>query len=82
MLRARSLPGCMLVCFDRFGVQWVPARIDDMCCDEFSCGTPCFPFYRPRKSMGYSGGREENERKKSFWIAESFFSSIRVLLTL
>ena len=28
--------------------------------------------------MGYSGEREENERKKSFRIVGSFFSSMRV----
>ena len=41
-------------------------------------GTPCFPFYRPRESIGYSGGRGENERKKSFRIVGSFFSYMRV----
>ena len=24
---------------------------------------PCFPFYRPGESTGYSGGKEENERE-------------------
>ena len=43
----------------------------------------CFPFYRPKESMGYSGGREENEReKKSSRIVGSFFSFMWVLLTL
>ena len=46
-------------------------------------GTPCFPFYRPRKSTGYDGGKEKNEReKKSFRITGSFFSFMRVSLTL
>ena len=34
-----------------------------MCCDA-PYGTPCFPFYRPRESTGYSGekiGEEEGE---------------------
>ena len=41
-------------------------------------GMPYLPFYRPRESTGYSGGREENERKKSFRIVGSFFSSMWV----
>ena len=28
-----------------------------MCCDA-PYGTPWFPFYRPRESMGYSEGKE------------------------
>ena len=44
--------------------------------------TPYFPFYRPRESMGYSGGKEKNEReKKSFRIVRSF-SFMRVPLTM
>ena len=46
-------------------------------------GAPSFPFYRPRKSKGYSGGKEKNEReKKSFRIAGSFLSFMRVPPTL
>ena len=45
-------------------------------------GTPCFPFYRPSESMGYSGGKEENERKKSFRIVGSFSTFMWVPLTL
>ena len=46
-------------------------------------GMPYFPFYRPRESIGYSRGREENEReKKSFRIAGSFFSFMWVPPTL
>ena len=47
------------------------------------CPTPCFPFYRPRESTGYSGGKEKNEReRKAFRITGSFFSFTRVLLIL
>ena len=57
-----------------------------MCCDAHVfdplSGVPCFPFYRPRESTSYSGGKEENERKKSVRIAGSFFSFMRVPLTL
>ena len=43
-------------------------------------GAPCFPFYRPRESMGYNGGKEKNEReRKAFRIAGSFFSFMWVL---
>ena len=43
-------------------------------------GMPCFPFYRPRESMGYNGGKEKNEReRKAFRIAGSFFSFMWVL---
>ena len=42
-----------------------------------------FPFYRPRESTGYHGGKEKNEReKKSFRIAESFLSFMWVPPTL
>ena len=51
--RARSLPGCVLVCSDRFGIR---VRIDVMCCDA-PYGMPCFSFYRPRESTGYSEGK-------------------------
>ena len=27
-------------------------------------GVPCFPFYRPRESMGYSRRKEENKRER------------------
>ena len=44
---------------------------------------PCFPFYRPRKSTGYNGGKRKNEsEKKAFRIAGSFFSFVQVLPTL
>ena len=40
---------------------------------------PCFPFYRPRESMGYNGGKEKNERKKkAFRIIGSFFFFMRI----
>ena len=46
-------------------------------------GTPRFPFYRPRESMGYNGGKVDNEReKKSFRIVGSFFSFMQVPPTL
>ena len=46
-------------------------------------GTPCFPFYRPRESTGYSEGKEKNERgKKAFRITGSFSSFVRVPPTL
>ena len=83
--RARSLLGCVLVCSNQFRVR---VRIGVMCSDANDSspvsfnGTPCFPFYRPRESTGYSGGREENERKKSFRIVGSFFSYMRVPPTL
>ena len=45
-------------------------------------GCPVFPFYRPRENMGYSGGKEKNEREnKAFGIVESFFSFMQVPLT-
>ena len=83
MPRARSLPGCMLMCSDRFGVRWVPVQIDAMCCDA-PYGTPCFPFYRSRESKGYNGGekRRNEKEKKSFRIVGSFFSFTRVPPTL
>jgi len=46
-------------------------------------GAPCFPFYRPRESAGYSGRKEKNQReKKAFRIVGSFFFFMRVTPTL
>ena len=61
MLRARVLLSHVLVsCFcvdlDLLGFRWV---------DPLH-GAPCFPFYKPRESADYSGGKgEEQERKAS-----------------
>ena len=85
--RAQLLLSRVLVlCFGRFEVRWVRdgsigsglnQSIDPL------HGVPCFPFYRPRKSTGYNGGKEKNEREaKAFRIARSFLSFIRVPLTL
>ena len=78
MLRARLLLSRVLVlCSDRFKVRWVcdgSIRSGLDRCDALR-GAPCFPFYRPRESMGYSRGKEKNEREeKSFRIVGSFFS--------
>ena len=44
-------------------------------------GAPNFPFYRQRKSAGYSGGKGEGREreKKASRIAGSFFPFMRVL---
>ena len=62
--RARSLPGCVLVCSDRFGVRWVPVRIDAMCCDD-PYGTSCFfPFIGQGKARVTVEEKEEKEKEK------------------
>ena len=72
--RARLLPGCALVCSDRFGVRWV--RVPFM-------GRPAFPFIGQGKAWVIVEGKEENEKgKRSSRIAGSFFSFIRVPLNL
>ena len=78
MPRARLLPGCLLVCSDRFGVRWVRdgsigsglnRSIDPL------RGVPYFPFYRPREGTDYSREKEKNEREpKAFKITRSFLS--------
>ena len=55
------------------------SRFDVSGCDLMRCdalsAVPCFPFYRPRESTGYNRRKEENEmERKSFRVAESFFS--------
>ena len=58
MLRARSLlsrmfVSCSYVDLDLIGSRWV---------DPLH-GMSCFPFYKPRESVGYNGGKgEERER--------------------
>ena len=48
-----------------------------------SNGAPCIPYYRQRKSTGYSRGKKKNEREnKSFRIVGSFSSFMRVPPTL
>ena len=72
----RELGPCSAMCsrFDASG-------FDLMRCDPLN-GTPCFPFYRLRESMGYNGRKEENEReRKSFRVIGPFFSFARVPLT-
>ena len=71
MLRARSLLSHVLMCI------WIGSRWVDRVYPVH--GTPCFSFYRPRKSMGYSGGKEKKREreKKAFRIAGSFFSFIQ-----
>ena len=65
MLRTRLLLLCVSGS-DQFGVGSDPLY-----------GTPCFPFYRPRESTGYDGGKKgESEEKKSSRIVGSFFSSM------
>jgi len=70
VLRAQLLLLCVSRS-DRFGVRSDPLH-----------GTPCFPFYRPRESMSYSGGKEKNEREESFRIVGSFLSFMQVSPTL
>ena len=62
VLRARLLLNCVLVscsyvsisCSDLMRIPIDPLH-----------GAPCFPFYRPRESAGYSGGKgEEREREE------------------
>ena len=82
----RELDHCLAAC-SGFGGSIGFESDGSMRCVAITClmppnGTPCFPFYRPSESMGYSGGKEENERKKSFRITGSFFSSMRVLLIM
>ena len=74
VLRAQSLPSCVLVRSDRFGIRWIRVQIDAMCCDA-PYGTSCHPFYRPRESMGYSGGKR-GERE-----GEEVLQDRRVLLS-
>ena len=74
MPRARSLPSYVLVCFDRFRVQWVLVPFMDR---------PAFPFIGQGKVRVIVEGKEENEKeKKSTRIARSFFSFMRVPPTL
>ena len=64
------------------GFQWIQVRIDVMCCDA-SYGMPCFPFISQGKAWVIVDGKEENEKeKKSSRIVGSFFSFMRVSLTL
>ena len=72
--RARLLLSRMLeLCSDWFGVRWVhrSARVwpESIGRDRSDAphGTPYFPFYRTRESMGYSGGKEKNERDEEFF---------------
>ena len=78
MIERGTSPKSLVVCCGEFRFELSQVEFGS----DVLCGTPCFPFYRPRESTGYSGGREENERKKSFKIAGSFFSYMRVPLTL
>ena len=72
--RARSLPGCALVCSDRFGVRWVRVPF---------IGRPAFSFIGQGNARVIVEGKEENEKeKKSSRIAKSFFSFTWVPLTL
>ena len=74
MPRARSLPGCVLVCSDRFGVRWVRVPFT---------GRPAFPFIGQEKARVIVEGKEEDEKeKKSSRITESFFSFTWVPPTL
>ena len=70
MLRARLLLLCVSGS-DRFGVG-----------SNLLHGTPCFLFYRPKESTGYSEGKEKNKREESFRIIGSFLSFMRVSPTL
>ena len=67
VLRAQLLLLCVSRS-DRFGVGSDPLH-----------GTPCFPFYRPRESIGYNGGKEKNERQKKAARTAGSFSFMRVL---
>ena len=81
--------GCReLSCYSAMCSKFDASGFNLMRSDEFSCdamplnGTPCFPFYRPRESMGYNRRKEENEReRKSFRVARPFFSSMQAPLT-
>ena len=74
MPRARSLPGCVLVCSHRFGVRWVLVPF---------MGHPAFPFIGQGKAWVTVVGKEENEKeKKSSRIVGSFFSFTWVPPTL
>ena len=66
MVRARLLLLCVSGS-DQFGVG-----------SDLLHGMLCFPFYRPRESTGYNGGKEKNKREESFRIAGSFLSFMRV----
>ena len=50
----REIGRCSAMCsrFDASGFDLMPLG-----------GVPCFPFYRPRESTGYSRRKEENERE-------------------
>ena len=78
----RELGRCSAMCsrFDASGFDLIGAMSSPM---MPLSGMSYFPFYRPRESTGYSGGKEKNEREpKAFRIARSFLSFIRVLPTL
>ena len=86
MLRARSLPGSVHMCSNRFEVRWVRVPIDAMC---FRClampfvGRTAFSFIGQEKARVTMEGNEENEKeKKSSMIAGSFFSFTQVPLSL
>ena len=71
MNRCRELGRYLVMCsrFDASGFDLMPLS-----------GVPCFPFYRPRESMGYNGRKEVNERK-SFRVTRPFFSFVLAPLT-
>ena len=68
MLRARlPLSRVLVLCSGWFEVRWVRDDSIGSGLDRFdaSPGVSCFPFYRPRESTGYSGGKEKKQEKES-----------------
>ena len=71
--RARSLPGCVLVCSGRFEVRWVVVPF---------MGCPAFPFIGQGKARVTVKEKEKEKEKKSYRIVGSFFSFTQVSPTL
>ena len=81
MLRARSLPSCVLVCSSQFGVQWIRVPIDAMSCDALM-GRHAFLFIGQGKARVTVEGKEEKEKKKKSSRIAGSFSFTRVPPTL
>jgi len=72
-----SLWWCVAIGSDRFGWVWARMCSDAgsvvwclmsdvrwIICSMPLNGTPCFPFYRPRESRGYNGGKRGKMRRR------------------
>ena len=77
----RELGRCPAMCL-RFDARSFCVMGYDMPSAMPLSGTPSFPFYKTRESMGYNGRKKENQRqRKSFRVVGHFFSSAWAPLT-